>query len=100
MDAELEEVRERIDVRGGNVRIGREIGGRVEADRRIAALVPAELLIVVERIDVRVRHVGIGREIAVGVEQRVRIAASFQPTVWKCCNGSTCAAATSGLCCR
>ena len=62
-------------LRGGDVRIGRKIRGRVEADRRVAALVPADEIVVVERIDVRGGDVGVGRQIAGRVEQRVRIAA-------------------------
>src|SRR5215216_5877423 len=49
--ADVEEVRQRIDLRRLHVGIGRQIGGRVEADRRVAALVPARRIVVIERID-------------------------------------------------
>ena len=50
VDAEMQEVLERIDVRRGDIRVGREIGLRVEACRRIAAFLPAVLVVVLERI--------------------------------------------------
>ena len=43
--------------------------------RRIAAFLPAELLVVRARIDARGRHIGVGRQVARSVEHRVRIAA-------------------------
>ena len=72
---EVEEVRERIDMRGRDVRIGGEIRRGVEVHRRVAPLFPAERVIVIERIDARRRHVRIGREVSAHVEQRVRVAA-------------------------
>jgi hypothetical protein len=35
---------------GRHVRVGRKIRGGVEADRRVASLVPAELVVVLERM--------------------------------------------------
>jgi hypothetical protein len=51
MDAEGEVVRQRVDMRGGDVGVVREILLRVERRRGQAALAPAELMKVLERID-------------------------------------------------
>jgi hypothetical protein len=44
VDAELEEMDERIDIGGCDIRIGLQIRCDIEADRRVAALVPSEQL--------------------------------------------------------
>jgi hypothetical protein len=93
-------VRERIDAGGGHVRIGREIGRRVDAERRVPALVPAKQVVVVERVDLRGRDVGVVGEIAGGIEEEFGLRPSCQPKLLKWVSGSTPAAATSGLCCR
>ena len=61
--AELQEVRQRIDMRGRDVGIGCEILPQVEGQRRHPAFLPADLVEVVERIDARGLHVRIGREV-------------------------------------
>src|SRR5215208_6875883 len=50
VDADHEEVRERIDLCGGHIRIGREVVGGVEIGRRVAALAPAVRVVVIERV--------------------------------------------------
>ena len=92
MDAVLEEVRERIDVCGGDIRVGRQIGGRVEGHDDPARA--SHRCCSDRAIDVR-RHVAVSREIAGGVAARGT--APFVPAEVLKCNGSTCAA-TSGLC--
>ena len=97
---EVEEVRERIDMRGSDVRIGGEIRRGVKIHRRVAPLFPTERMIVIEGIDARRRHVRVGREVSAHVEQRVRVAPLLPADGLKCVEASMCAAATSGLCCR
>ena len=60
----LQEVQQRIDVRGGDVRVSISIAGRVERDRRVAAFTPAERVVVIERVDAGVAYVGVVREVA------------------------------------
>ena len=55
---ERQEVFERVDVRGCNVRIGRQVAERVERCRRVAPFLPAELHVVIERVCTRRRDVG------------------------------------------
>ena len=57
MDAVLQEVPQRIDVGGGNIGVGGEIGPGVEVDRGITAFGPA--MIVVERVDAGCRDIAI-----------------------------------------
>jgi hypothetical protein len=100
MLAGLEEVGQRIDVRRGDVRVGGEIRGRIEAERRIAAFVPAELVVVVERVHACSLHVGVGVKMSrypSVSNSAFGLRPSFQPVVWKWRNGSIPAAATSGL---
>src|SRR5437763_1095284 len=71
VNAGLQEVHQRIEVRGVHIRIIRQIGCRVEGDRRIAALMPAELAVMIERIEVRRLNVGVVCQITQGIEVSV-----------------------------
>ena len=71
----LEVVRERVQSGGLHVRVGRQVELVVEAGTRIAAFLPAGLLVLFERVDPGGPHVGIGREIALRREEGVRVAA-------------------------
>src|SRR5215475_9173960 len=75
--AERKELRERIDMRSGDVGVCGEIAERIEIRGRIAAFLEAGLVVLVERIDVRGRDVGVVRQVAGGVEERIRVAALF-----------------------
>ena len=97
VDAELQEMVERIDVCRRDVGIGREVAERVEVGCGIAALLPSELLVMFERIDVGCRNVGIVREITLGAEPRIRVAPQVTTDRVEVLPGSTPAAATSGL---
>ena len=68
MPAELVVVVERIDARGGDVGVVRQVAGDVEQRIRIAPFVPAEGLEVQQRIDARRRDVRIVRQVVDVVE--------------------------------
>ena len=99
---------ERVDARGRDVGIVRQIAGGVEPGVRIAPLVPAEAVEVSERVDARRRHVRIVQQVVLGIEagddlvadRRKGLAAFGEADRQKVRSGSTPAAATSGLCSR
>src|SRR5262249_35973492 len=64
---------ERVDPRGGNIAILRQIPIRVEQRARIASLPGAILEIMHERIDSFSSNIGVLREVPLGVKQWIRI---------------------------
>src|SRR5215213_4239124 len=74
VDALLQEMVERIDMSGRDIRVRREISERIEARRRVAPFAPTVHFVMRQRIDARGCDVGIVLEISGRVEERIRVA--------------------------
>jgi hypothetical protein len=95
MDAVLEEVGQRVDMRCIHVGVGGEIRRRVEADGRVASCQPNMLQWSSRLTPAAFKSVQVLRYPLVS-NSAFGLRPSFQPTVWRCWSRSTCAAATSG----
>jgi hypothetical protein len=65
---------ERVDAGVAHVRIGLQIGRRVEELVRVATLVPAEGIVVRDRIDAGLQDVGVLRDVEQRIDERIAVA--------------------------